>query len=65
MLKTIMSKILNNKKAATGFHDLSSSEQKKIIKKAARGANKDQKMLVKEYETKFGHPFDKCRAVAK
>lgn len=37
-----------------GFFDLSSGEQKKIVKEAARRANRDQMKLVKEYDGKFG-----------
>ena len=38
-----------------GFFELSSREQKKIIKEAARRANQDQLKLIKEYERKFGN----------
>jgi len=34
---------------ATRFINLSSSEKKKIVKSAVRGANEDQKKLVEEY----------------
>lgn len=56
MLRKIISHISSKKTAKeTGFLELSSREQKKIIKEAARRANQDQLKLVKEYEHRFGH----------
>lgn len=55
MLKKIMLKIAGKKTTGeVGFFDLSSREQKKIIKEAARNANQDQRKLLDEYERKFG-----------
>lgn len=37
---------------STKFINLSSSEKKKLVKAAVRGANEDQKRLVEEYRRK-------------
>ncbi len=56
MLKKITSYMTIGKaKKENDLLDLSSGEQKKIIKEAARKANRDQLKLIKEYERKFGH----------
>jgi len=66
MIQKIISKIFNPKKSVTGFHDLSAREQKKIITKAVRGSNEDQRKLVKEYESRFGSSFiGKCNIRSK
>jgi len=55
MLKKIIQKFTPKKKGRElSFFDLSSREQKKLVKEAAKRANKDQLKLVKEYERKFG-----------
>ncbi len=41
-------------KSKTDFFSLSSSEQKRIINKAARDANTEQSNLIRSYESKFG-----------
>jgi len=45
-----MSKKKNSKK----FFDLSSREQKKVVRTATREANAEQQELVRRYERKFG-----------
>lgn len=56
MLKGIIQKFTNKKKGKElSFFDLSSGDQKKLVKEAAKRANKDQLKLVKEYERKFGN----------
>ena len=56
MLNKITPLITRKKiKNEIGFFELSSREQKKIIKEAARRANQDQLKLIKEYERKFGN----------
>ena len=55
MLKKI-TKLISRKpgKNNTDFFNLSSGEQKTIIKKALRASCKKQNNLLKEYEKKFG-----------
>lgn len=56
MLKRIIQKFTNKKTGKElSFFDLSSGDQKKLVKEAAKRANKDQLKLVKEYERKFGN----------
>ena len=48
------------KKQKNSFLDLSIREQKKIIKGAAKEANKKQRELVERYEQKFGSSKQSC-----
>ncbi|EKE20716.1 MAG: hypothetical protein ACD_7C00502G0006 [uncultured bacterium] len=56
MLKKITSDTLKKKtvKKDLNFFDLSSSEKRKIVEKAARLSAQDQQKLLKEYDRKFG-----------
>ncbi len=68
MLKTIKKifKFSGKKAKASNFFDLSSNQQKKIMKKAVRKANKDQLDLVERYEKKYGKiNFEKCSEVSR
>ena len=51
MFKFIKSKIFSDKEkvSAPSFFDYTAAEKKKIVKKAAQGANKMQLDLVKKY----------------
>jgi len=50
MLKFAKSVFRKKDKKPLGFFDLPADKQKKIIKKAAKEANKDQQALMKKYE---------------
>ncbi|EKE22071.1 MAG: hypothetical protein ACD_7C00063G0007 [uncultured bacterium] len=56
MLKKITSNTSKKKtvKKDLNFFDLSSSEKRRIVEKAARLSAQDQQKLLKEYERKFG-----------
>ena len=53
---------IKKKKRSANFFDLPAREQVKIIRKATRGANQEQRELVKEYEQKSNRnlKFGKC-----
>jgi TRAP-type C4-dicarboxylate transport system substrate-binding protein len=53
---------IKQKKYGANFFDLPAREQVKIIRKATRGANQEQRELVKEYERKSDRhfKFGKC-----
>lgn len=46
---------MKSKKDRKNFFELPQKEQKQIIKKAARQANRDQLDLVKRYDMKYGN----------
>ena len=48
-------KLFQKNKIPIKYSDLSSAEQKKILKKSIREANDEQRQLVEEFNKKFKH----------
>ena len=47
--------ILSKKREDAKYSDLSSRDQKEILKKTIRQANNDQMSIIREFDKKFSH----------
>lgn len=66
MLKKITQLFKSRKKKSdTNFFELPSRKQKKLILKAVRDANKEQKALVDKYNKKYDSAGIRCNSYSK